>query len=90
MHCVHSMKTGLMFGLFFALIHLVWAILIASQYAKPYMDWMLKLHFIQMPYMVLPFDLRTAAMLVGMTFVCGYIFGVLFSWLWNMGMDCKK
>ena len=84
MEKMNPMKVGVLFGVVFGVVHLLWAILIATQYAKPLMDWILKLHFISMPYSVMPINFMTAIMLVVVTTIIGYIFGVLFAWIYNM------
>ena len=78
------MKTGLITGLVFAVIHLGWAVMVATKTAKPVMDWILGLHFLEITYAVKPFDWMTAGLLVLVTFVFGYIFGWLFAWVWNL------
>ena len=88
MKCASSLRIGLMFSILFGLIHLVWATLIATQMAKPMMDWILALHFLQIPYTVLPFNYMTAGTLLGFTMIVGFVFGTIFGWLWNMG--CEK
>jgi hypothetical protein len=80
---MNPMKVGLVFGLFFSIVHLLWALLIASQYAQPFMQWILKLHFLSIPYTILPFNFMTAIMLVIVMAIIGYIFGFLFAWTVN-------
>ncbi|MBI5254438.1 hypothetical protein HY932_01505 [Candidatus Falkowbacteria bacterium] len=77
-------SVGLVLGLFFALVHLVWAILAAAGAVKPLMDWVLSMHMVQFDFGVLAFDLGKSAMLVVMTFVCGYVCGWVFSAIWNL------
>jgi len=79
-----TVKTGLATGLVFALIHLSWAVMVATKVAKPVMDWILGLHFLDITYAVKPFDWMTAATLIVFTFIVGYVLGSLFAWLWNM------
>ena len=57
--------------------------LVAIGWAKPVMDFVLRLHFIQMQYALAPFALSTAAMLVALTFCIGALFGILFALVWN-------
>lgn len=76
-------KTGLVWGLFLGLFHLFWAVLVAIGLAQPLMDFVFKIHLLNNPYVVAPFDLTLAIMLVVITFIIGYILGVIFAWIWN-------
>lgn len=80
---VNKNSAGLAFGMFFGLAHLVWSILVALNWAKPLVDWILGLHFMQLSYSMAPFSFGTALLLVVVTFVVGYIFGFLIAALWN-------
>ncbi len=40
-------KTGLALGLFMAVVHAVWAILVALGVAQGLMDWIFKMHMIE-------------------------------------------
>ncbi|MFH0814635.1 MAG: hypothetical protein V1902_00880 [Candidatus Falkowbacteria bacterium] len=77
-------SVGLTLGLFVALIHLFWAILVAANIAKPLVDWSLSMHMLQLDYSILVFDFGKSAMLIVMTFVCGYVCGWVFSAIWNL------
>jgi hypothetical protein len=63
--------------------HLMWVILVAIGVAKAVMDFVLRLHFIQLDYTLAPFAMSTAAMLVALTFAIGALFGLLFALVWN-------
>ncbi len=76
-------KTGVVWGLFFALFHLFWAVLVAIGLAQPMMDFIFKIHLMNNPYVIASFDLTLAIMLVVITFVVGYVLGVVFAWIWN-------
>lgn len=47
------------------------------------MDFVLRLHFIQLQYALAPFAPGTAAALVALTFCVGAFFGILFALVWN-------
>lgn len=76
-------KTGLVLGLFMAVVHAAWAVLVALGMAQGLIDWIFKMHMIENPYIISDFGLGTAAGLVIMTFVIGYVFGWVFAALWN-------
>lgn len=71
-------------GLFFALAHLVWLVLVATGVAQLYMDWALKIHSLNNPMIVQPLNYVNSAMLIVFTFVVGYIIGWVFVLLHNV------
>ena len=78
-------KTGLALGTFIALMHAVWSLLVAvipAQLQK-FLDWAFVLHHIKPLYVLLPFNIANAILLVVLTFVVGYIFGYVFAAVWN-------
>lgn len=76
-------KAALSVGFVLGLYHLSWVALVALGVAKPVMDFVLKLHFIQMSYDIAPFSASTAASLVALTFAIGAAFGLVFALVWN-------
>ena len=80
---LNSHKTGLVFGALLGLDHLVWSILVAAGWAKPLLDRMLGLHFINVSYSLNPFSAGKALLLIIVTSVVGYIAGYIFAALWN-------
>ncbi|MEK7170590.1 MAG: hypothetical protein AAB767_04860 [Patescibacteria group bacterium] len=83
MHQFHAHKVGLVFGGILALWHAVWALMVLMGVAKPFLDYILGLHFLAFQYDVTLFTLGNAVMLVIVTGVIGYIIGCVFGWLWN-------
>ena len=79
---------GLALGSMAAFVHVVWTIMVFLGVAQPYLDWMLMLHSLNNPFQVLPFDLVRSLILVGATFVIGYIVGWVFANIW--GRTAKK
>ncbi len=75
--------TGLVSALVLGIWHAIWSLLVALGWAKPLLDFVLGLHFIQFPYAMAPFNLGTAAMLVVVTAAVGYVVGYLSCALWN-------
>ena len=76
-------KIGLIVGTFFGMMHLFWSILVAVEFAQPLSDFIYWAHFFNNPFIVAPFNLGTAFVLVIVTFCVGYIFGSLIGWLRN-------
>lgn len=83
-------RLGLALGYLFALLHLLWAIVVAAGLGETKMSWIFSLHFIDMAYSMLPFNLLTAVLLVVLGFVGGYILGLLFALFWNKCTCCCK
>lgn len=75
---------GLTLGLFSAIIHLVWSLLVALKAAEPLMDWVLSLHHIEFQYSIVPFSIGSTVWLVILTFVLGYIIGWALGTLWSI------
>ena len=76
-------KLGLVLGSFAALVHFVWVILIALNWAQPLMGFTYSMHFLNNPFMVMPFDFARSVELVVLTFIIGNIAGNIFAGLWN-------
>lgn len=84
MNQVNSHKVGLVFGGVLAIFHAVWATIVLVGWAKPFMDWILSLHFLTFQYSINAFSLANALMLVVVTGIIGYAIGYLAGWLWNL------
>ena len=80
---LNKAKTGLVVGLFLAIVHAIWAILVALGVAQGLIDWVTEMHMLANPYVVLDFSLGTAIGLVVMVFVVGYVLGWICAALWN-------
>ncbi len=70
-------------GLFVAALHFLWSLMVAFGLGQIYLDWILGLHFIENPYVVVPFNLSTMIMLLVFTFVVGFILGWVGTVCWN-------
>ncbi len=81
-------KVGLALGLLFALGHAIWALLVAiiPKGMQKFCDWILGISMVKMTFTIQPFALTNAILLVIVTFVCGYVFGWVFSAIlsWSM------
>jgi len=76
-------RTGAAFGAAVGLFHLVWAALVAAGVAQPVIDFILRLHFVQVPVQIAPFNLGTAVTLVALTATLSALGGAVFAGLWN-------
>lgn len=83
MRTISPAKAAMSVGAVIGLYHLVWVILVAVGLAKPFLDFVLRLHFIQFDYEMAPFDVATAAGLLALTFSIGAAFGLVFALVWN-------
>lgn len=61
----------------------MWSLLIVLGFAQWYMDTILRLHMIRMDLTILPFSITSAALLVLVTAVIGYIIGFVAGSIWN-------
>ncbi len=77
-------KMGLVFGGLLGVWHAIWATMVFLGIAKPFLDWILNLHFLNFQYSIAPFSFSNAIVLVIATFVIGYSIGIIFGWLWNL------
>ncbi len=80
---MNNHKAGLALGALLGIFHLSWSVLVAAGAAQAILNWIYKIHFLNNPFTVTPFDLGTAATLVLFTAIMGYILGWLLSLLWN-------
>jgi hypothetical protein len=81
---------GLLLGGLMALFHLAWSALVFLGFAKVLLDWILWLHFINIPITIGPFDLLRAVLLILVTFIVGYVVGWVSTWLWNILIKTSK
>jgi hypothetical protein len=83
MRHINPLKAGWAVGAVLGLWHLIWVTLVGVGWAKPVMDFVLRLHFIKLQYALAPFDFATAATLVILAFAIGTLVGVVFALVWN-------
>lgn len=81
---VNSHKVGLAIGGVVGIWHLVWSLLVLFGLAKPFLDWILGLHFIKIEFSLVSFNIGTSLLLIIATSVIGYLFGYVLGWLWNL------
>jgi hypothetical protein len=76
-------KAGLVVAALLGGWHLLWSSLVAVGLAQPLIDFVFWMHFIKPVYVVEPFSVGRAAILVAVTATVGYAVGFLFALLWN-------
>ena len=80
---LHPLRTGVAVGAFLGLWHALWSGLVAAGAAQAVLDFVLRVHFLQLDVRLAPFDLGLAALLIGVTSSVGFVFGLAFAVLWN-------
>jgi MFS superfamily sulfate permease-like transporter len=83
MSTVNPFRIGLVLGAVIGLWHLSWSVLVAFGLAQPFIDFIFWMHFIKPVYVIQAFDPITAAILVVVTAVMGFVIGAIFGVLWN-------
>ncbi|HLF54463.1 MAG TPA: hypothetical protein VI612_01965 [Candidatus Nanoarchaeia archaeon] len=78
-------KLGLTFGIFGAILHAVWSLFVAIMPSglQGFLNWLMLLHSLSMPAVVMPFSLMNAILLVIAVFVIWYALGRVFAAVWN-------
>lgn len=84
MNQVHAHKVGLVVGGMLAIWHAVWSLMVLAGLAKPFLDWILGLHFLNFQYSIDPFSFGRALTLIIVTGIIGYCMGYVLGWLWNL------
>jgi hypothetical protein len=51
--------------------------------AQAYLDWIVRLHSLNIPVSVAPFNLNNGIILIVVAAVAGYIAGFIFATIWN-------
>jgi hypothetical protein len=80
---ISPVMTGLVFAALIGLWHLSWSILVALGWAQSVVDFVFWMHFLKPPYVVQPFSLATALVLLAVTLSLGFVIGSIFAVLWN-------
>jgi hypothetical protein len=76
-------KAGLVLGALMGGWHLCWSALVAMQWAQPVIDFVFWMHFIKPIYVIEPFEIARAAILVVVTAGIGFLIGAVFALIWN-------
>ncbi len=76
-------RAGLVVGAILGGWHLLWALLVALGWAQIVVDFLFWIHMIKPIYVIQPFDLGLAILLVVVTAAIGYAIGSSFAAIWN-------
>jgi hypothetical protein len=76
-------------GSFVAVVHFLWAVVVAAGYGQAFVNWKLSLMFLSGAFTVNAFDPVNAALLIVLGFVGGAVFGWLFASVWNYSAKFK-
>ena len=77
MGIINCNKLGLVIGAVGGGWHLLWAILVAAGSAQPLLNFVFWMHFLASPFVVQPFQLWVALLLVAITSLIGYATGYI-------------
>ncbi len=80
---INKNKLGLVAGIFLAILHAFWAIIVAVGVAQTSLDWIFPMHFVNSTFSVATFNIGNALILIVLAFVGGYVSGWIFACLWN-------
>jgi hypothetical protein len=76
-------KAGLVIAAVVGGFHLCWTILVALAWAQPVIDFVFWIHFVKPLYVIEPFEVARAGMLVAMTAGMGFLMGSVSALVWN-------
>lgn len=80
---IEPLRAGAAVGLLMGVWHAGWSLLVALGWAQPLIDFIFWIHFIQPIYIIGPFSLTRAIVLVIVTGLVGFAIGVAFAAIWN-------
>jgi len=80
---VNVQKAGLVLATVIAGWHLCWSMLVAIGWAQPVIDFVFWMHFIKPIYMIEPFELVRATILICATTIIGFVAGSVIALVWN-------
>ena len=81
---INPIDAGLVGSITMILIHLAWLALVLVNLAKPLLDYLLWLHFIQPVFEVQAFDIYRALNLIIIVACIGFVVGYLFAKAFNL------
>ncbi len=85
---MNAWRTGSVLGLVLGGWHLCWSILVTLGWAQPVVNFVFWMHFIKPIYVIQPFEIGRAVILILVTAAVGFVFGFVFALIWN-GLHSK-
>jgi hypothetical protein len=76
-------KSGLVLGSLVGGWHLVWAVIVAAGWGHPLIDFIFWMHFLKPVFVVEPFAIGRAIVLILVTAAIGYLIGHVGAVVWN-------
>jgi len=76
-------KVGLAVGIILGGTHLCWSALVALGWAQRVADFIFWMHFIKPIYVIEPFEITRAFILILVTAAIGFVLGSAGAWAWN-------
>ncbi len=76
-------RSGVVLGVVLGGWHLCWSILVVLSWAQPVVDFVFWMHFIKPVYVIEPFELGRALVLLAVTSALGFVIGAALAWVWN-------
>jgi hypothetical protein len=76
-------RAGLVLATLLGGWHLLWALLVAVDWAQAVLNFVFWIHFLNPPYTVAPFHAGIAVILILVTATLGYAIGYVLAVLWN-------
>ena len=80
---INRQKFAMTLGVFAAVMHLIWVVLVALNLAQPLSGFIHKMHFIDKQHMFTEFSLGRSIGLLVLAFIVAYIVGSIFATIWN-------
>lgn len=81
---LNANRIGLTLGIFIALLHAIWALLVGVGVGQEVLDWIFPMHFLSSIYTIIQFNVLTAIILIVMAFLAGYVMGYIFALIYNL------
>ncbi len=81
---MNGAKTGLVVAIILGGWHLCWSALVATGWAQRVADFVFWMHFIKPIYVVEPFEISRAIVLVSVTAAIGFAVGAVGALSWNL------
>jgi hypothetical protein len=80
---INQKKFSLTIGIFAAVMHAIWSIIVAIGLGQWWIDFATSMHFMSSNTTVMSFDFGRAIGLVVLAFIMGYIVSSIFAMIWN-------